>query len=325
MDLTIGTGRTRAGIQLQGAMTTAVFEAGTDREFTPTYAAKWQGFAEAPILDRLRGDFLCVPFGAAPESADDLPEAWRTGHAGAGEWIHGLSANAAWIPIEVSEESAKLTLDYPAGSPIERVARTVTCTDGAVEFEDSIRVRTDCRLPLGLHPILRLPEDEGAARIETPECDAYWALPLDSGTTVLELGAVFEDLATAPRADGTTIDLSRLPLSVEVDEIILIAAPKEPRIALVNEVEGYRVTVEWDSTHLKNAMLWISNRGRKGEPWAGKNLCLGIEPITSAFDFGDGVSAAENPLTEAGYATAVDLLAGETYVIRHRIAAERID
>lgn len=42
-------------------------------------------------------------------------------------------------------------------------------------------------------------------------------------------------------------------------------------------------------------MLWISNRGRKGLPWGGTNLCLGVEPITSAFDFGQGVSANENP------------------------------
>lgn len=73
MDVKIGTGKVRATIQLQGAMTTAVFEAGTDAEFSPSYTATWEGFPEAPILDRLRGDFACLPFGAAPEAADDLP------------------------------------------------------------------------------------------------------------------------------------------------------------------------------------------------------------------------------------------------------------
>lgn len=163
-----------------------------------------------------------------------------------------------------------------------------------------------------------------AARIEAPECDAYWALPIDSGTSVLEVGAVFEDLAAAPRSDGSTIDLTRVPLGVEVDEIVLIAGPKEPRVVLVNEAEGYRVGVEWDPTYLKSAMLWMSNRGRKGLPWGGTNLCLGVEPITSAFDFGQGVSADDNPLAKAGYSTAVDFEAGRTYEVRHRIAAERI-
>ncbi|MDK6399761.1 hypothetical protein QP426_01515 [Pauljensenia sp. UMB1235] len=54
------------------------------------------------------------------------------------------------------------------------------------------------------------------------------------------------------------------------------------------------------------------------------NLCLGVEPITSAFDFGQGVSADDNPLAKAGYSTAVDFEAGRTYEVRHRITAERI-
>lgn len=71
-------------------------------------------------------------------------------------------------------------------------------------------------------------------------------------------------------------------------------------------------------------MLWISNRGRKGLPWGRTNLCLGVEPITSAFDFGQGVSANENPLRKAGYSTAIDFEAGRTYEVRHRIAGEGI-
>ncbi|MBB6333519.1 hypothetical protein [Schaalia hyovaginalis] len=325
MDLSIGTGTTKAAIQLQGAMTTAIFEAGTEREFSPTYVATWKGFPEAPILDRLRGDFLCVPFGAAPASAEELPEGWREGHDGESPWIHGPSSNLEWTPIVVAEDSATLSLTYPDDSPIAGLERTVTCREGAVEFFDRIHVRRDCRLPLGLHPILSLPTEPGAAALETPEAGAFWVLPLDSGTSVLEVGAVFDDLGAAPRADGSTIDLTRLPLTVDVDEIVLIAGPKEPRIALVNRADGYRVAVEWDPELLGNAMLWISNRGRSAEPWGGTNLCLGVEPITSAFDFGEGVSAADNPLTRADYATAVDLEGGRTYEIRHRLVAERID
>lgn len=119
--------------------------------------------------------------------------------------------------------------------------------------------------------------------------------------------------------------LSRLPLSVEVDEIILIAAPKEPRIALINEVEGFRVTVEWGFDPLERTRCC-------GSRTAGARADLGRQSTLPRHQthhlrirLRRGVSAAENQLTEAGYATAVDLLAGETYVIRHRIAAERID
>lgn len=324
MSVSIGTGKVRATIQIQGAMTTALFEAGTDKEFTPSYVATWEGFPEAPILDKLRGDFLCVPFGAAPETAEELPEGWRNGHNGASPWIHGPSANLRWNVEALEADSAVLSLDYADDDPVKRVERRVTCVEGAVEFEDSIIMRVDARLPLGLHPIFRLPENPGDAHIELGEADGFWAFPADSGTTVLERGARFSDLAKAPRADGGTIDLTRLPLTEEVDEIVLTAGPKDGRVTVVNDAEGYKATLEWDRTLLNNVMFWISNHGRKGAPWGGTNLCLGVEPITSAFDFGEGVSAATNPLTEAGYATAIDLKAGQTYTITHRISAERI-
>lgn len=324
MDITIGTGSVRATIQPLGAMTTIVFEAGTDKEFSPTYVAPWEAFPEIPLLNRLRGDFLCAPFGAAPASAEDLPTEWRGGFDGPSPFVHGPSGNLEWTVLRTKNDTALLALDYPSKSSIERVERTVTCVGGAVEFVDAIAMRHDARLPLGLHPILRLPDEVGAARIEVPDCASFWAFPADSGTSVLRAGAVFPDLAAAPRANGATINLTRVPLAEEVDEIVLIAGPKRPEVALVNEAEGYRVAVEWDQALLKNAMLWISNRGRKGAPWGGTNLCLGVEPITSAFDFGTGVSGASIPLAEAGFRTAVELKAGERYEIRHRITGEAI-
>ncbi|MDC4232496.1 hypothetical protein M3T53_02035 [Actinomyces sp. B33] len=324
MELTIGTTSTRATIQLLGAMTTAVFEAGTAREFSPLYTAGWSGFPQVPLLDRLRGDFLCVPFGAAPDTAEALPEPWRTGYAGPGRWVHGLSSNAPWEVVAHDGDRAVLRLDYDDDSPVARVERTVSCAEGAVEFVDAIVMRADARLPLGLHPILRLPDSPGAARLELPGCREVWPLPSDSGTSVLDNSAPFPDPTQAPRADGGTIDLTRLPLTERVDEILLVADPDEPTIGLVNEEEGYRVGVEWDPEHLSSALLWISNRGRQGEPWAGRNVCLGVEPITSAFDFGEGVSAADNPLAAAGVRTTVDLRAGERYEIRHRITGRSL-
>lgn len=324
MDLSIAAGSVRATIQPLGAMTTIVFNAGTAREFSPSYTATWEGFPEVPLLHRLRGDFLCVPFGAAPASAEDLPEEWRKGFAGRSEWVHGPSANLEWSVKELDGDCASLVLDYSPDSPIAGVERRITCVEGAVEFLDTILVRSDCSLPLGLHPIFALPEEEGAARIELPECESFWTFPADSGTSILEAGAVFEDARRAPRADGGTLDLTRLPLAEEVDEIVLLAGPKQGRISLVNRAEGYRTALEWDTELLDNAMLWISNRGRTSAPWGGTNLCLGIEAITSAFDFGTGVSGADNPLTDAGFRTAVELKAGERYEIRHRITGEAL-
>ncbi|WP_022868984.1 hypothetical protein [Schaalia vaccimaxillae] len=318
MEITIGTSKVRAAIQLQAAMVTATFEADTNHAFTPTYTAQWDGFAEVPLLDKLRGDFLCVPFGAAPASAEDLPKEWREGYTGPGQWAHGYSANGTWTVVSQSENEAVLALDY-ADSAVARVERRVTCVEGAVEFVDAIIMREDARLPLGLHPILRLPESTGGAQLRMPEVDSYHVLPVDSGTTKLEIGAQFSDLSAAPLSGGGTVDLTRLPLADDVDEIVLAANPKQGVVSLDNEDEGYRVAVEWEREYLSSVLLWFSNRGRKFEPWGGTNVCLGIEPVTSAFDFGVGVSASENPLSDAGVATAVDLKAGQRYEIKHRL------
>lgn len=321
MDITIGTGRIQATIQLQGAMTTAIFEAGTQHAFSPSYIAQWSGWEGEPLLTQLRGDFLCVPFGAAPAQAEDLPTSWRDGYAGPEEWIHGYSSNGIWAVLEQDSHSIRLGLDYPSTSPVERVERTVTCTEEAVEYVDTIVMRSDATLPLGLHPIVSLPEDEGGATLVLPKAHSFHALPIDSGTSVLEIGAVFDDAAAAPRRDGTTLDLTQLPLGVNVDEIVLMALPETPQVSLQNRTQGYEVTIEWDPEFLKHCLLWVSNRGRQGEPWGGNNLCLGIEPITAAFDFGQGVSAGENPLSTQGLPTSVPLKAGESYAIRHRMTA----
>ena len=58
---------------------------------------------------------------------------------------------------------------------------------------------------------------------------------------------------------------------------------------------------------LPSLLLWMSNRGRKYDPWNGRNLCLGVEPIASAFDLGTPASVAPNPIAAAGVATALTL------------------
>ncbi|QPK81282.1 hypothetical protein G7Y41_09755 [Schaalia sp. ZJ405] len=325
MDVTIGTGRVRATIQLAGAMTTAVFNAGSEDEFSPSYIAKWSGWEGDPLLEKLRGDFLCVPFGAAPASAQTLPEEWRGGYDGPSEWTHGYSASGPWELLSQNTESVRLGLTYPESSPVERVERLITCEDDGVEYIDTIIMRQTADLPLGLHPILRLPETPGGARLVLPKARSFHSLPIDSGTSVLKVGAIYEDAAAAPRADGGTLDLTRLPLDGEnVDEIVLMVEPADPKVTLVNEVEGYEVSIEWDPKFLEHCLLWVSNRGRTAQPWGGTNLCLGVEPVTSAFDFGQGVSAGPNPLNAEGIATSVHLEAGERYEIRHRMTGKRI-
>ncbi len=60
------------------------------------------------------------------------------------------------------------------------------------------------------------------------------------------------------------------------------------------------------------------------EPWNGRHLALGMEPICSPFGLGPATAAADNPLARSGFATARDFAAGEVFATRYRIAAEAL-
>jgi len=53
--------------------------------------------------------------------------------------------------------------------------------------------------------------------------------------------------------------------------------------------------------------MWISNKGRHGAPWNGRNRCLGLEETCSYFADGLGPSTQRNEITEAGFPTALEL------------------
>ncbi|MFY8031393.1 MAG: hypothetical protein ACOVO5_06140, partial [Devosia sp.] len=97
------------------------------------------------------------------------------------------------------------------------------------------------------------------------------------------------------------------------------------RAALWNSAEGYRVRLSWNPEHYPSALLWFSNRGRTFAPWNGRHLALGLEPICAAFDLGQQVSAAENPISRRGIATARSFRAGENFITKYRIEVEPAD
>ena len=321
MDVHISKGAVGATVQLFGCMVTTQFELG-GKAIRPLYEAPWSDFPDDPMLAHLKGDFLCVPFGHAPESLAHFPHGWSELSPGETPQGHGYAANRAWDVEWARDESARFRLDYPADDPVEWVAREVTCTGDAVAITDEIAMRADARLPLGLHPMMQLPDRVGAARLTPPPCRTIASYPVPSeDTSILKPSSRFLDLSAAPLSEGGTIDLTRLPLDAMTEELILLCDVTKPEASLDNLADGYRLTMSWDSALLKHCLLWVSNRGRSFAPWNSRNLCLGIEPVTSAFELGPAVSAALNPLSQEGISTAVDLHAGDVRSISHRLSA----
>lgn len=323
-DVTISAAGTTATIQLQSGMVTMRVEL-DGRSIEPLYTAPWQGWSGVALLERLRGDFLCVPFGDAPSDTEDYPPAWSHLDAGTTPHPHGWSSNGVWTPVadEGGEGRSLLRLDYPDGDAVEWVTREVRCEAGGVAFTDTVHVRRPVRLPVGLHPILALPKTPGAARLRLPGHQVLATLPVPpEPTSTLAADARFTDPTRVPMSGGGTRDLTHLPFDDDTEEIVLVANVDEGRVALDDTENGCRVFVEWDREVLHHLLVWMSNRGRPFEPWGGHNVCLGVEPITAAFDLGETISAGHNPLNDEGITTALDLTPGRDLVIRHRVGVE---
>lgn len=317
-------------VQRLGAMLAPVtFVLADGRQVSPFHVAPW---ADAPgtealpgILRKLRGEWPCVPFGYAMDAAG-WPDAWSRamGPPEPDEEIHGHSANHAWRWVEGDGRSLSLALDYPASSPVAHVARTVTpdAAAPAVDVEFTVVVRRDCRLPIGLHPVFKLPAETAAAAVELGTFGQGRTYPVDLGpaASVFAKDAMFSRLSAVPADAGGVIDASRVPLAAATEELLQIEG-LDGRVALANHAEGYRVQLSWQREHFPSLLLWYSNRGRTSFPWNGRHVALGIEPICSPFGLSPATALADNPIVRAGTPTAIDFATERPFTTRYRIEA----
>lgn len=312
---------------LGGMLGPTLFVLPDGRQVAPFQVAPWADDAgdDLPgILKRLRGEWPCVPFGSDADrpAADGWPGSVAASTVD--PFPHGFSSNNAWRFEAGAAGSITLGIDYPESHPIRRLRRTVTPDPraAALDFTLEIDVRADCVLPLGLHPSFRLPSRPGAVRIEVGSgvSGMTFPAPVDESSIFVQ-GALLEPWHDVPLKAGGRLDVRQVPVAEATEELVqLLDMPG--RASLWNTAEGYRTTLSWNAEHYPSALLWFSNRGRTMAPWNGRHLALGLEPICSAFDLGQQVSAAENPISKRGVPTARSFRAGEQFVTRYRIEVE---
>ena len=320
-------------VQRLGAMLAPItFLLPGGRQVSPMHVAPWAGErgteALPGILRRLRGDWPCVPFGYTVPM-DGMPPDWAKAArpADPGEAVHGYCSNHDWQWQATDGRSLHLFVNYPMPSPVRRLERIITPDPQApaVDVELKILVRRRCRMPIGLHPVFRLPAAPGAARLELGRFAEGRTYPgtLEPGAAIFASDTRFADLAAVPGRSGSAVDASRLPLAGDVEELLQIEG-LAGTAALANQSEGYRVRLTWQKEHFPSLLLWISNRGRRQAPWNGRHVALGIEPVCSPFGLGPATAAGDNPLARAGVPTARDFELNPNFVTRYRIEAEPI-
>lgn len=328
--------RGEATLQSLGGMLAPVrFDLDDGRSISPLHIAPWENddMSDQPgILRRLRGDWPCIPFGAAPHRP--LPQPWSKDilKAGSCQVIndhhpHGYGSNHHWDLHRPAENRLSGTIRYPGDHPIEALERHVEGVSGRPEIACSLTVtpRHDCRLPIGLHPVFRLPESHGDAILDVGPHRTVWSHPLDEDVplSMVEPNRHFESLDTLWSRDERPLSLTRLPVA-GASETLLLLTGICGRVHLTNKVERYRVTLQWDPEIFPSLMLWISNRGRAFRPWNGRHLAIGIEPVRAAFDLGMHISTRPNPMNHASVETSYPFRAGTPLTTRYRIGVEAV-
>lgn len=314
---------------LGGMLAPALFLLPDGRQVAPLQVAPWSNDparADLPgVLRELRGDWACVPFGF--DGPRDLTDGWHPeGETFPGAGLaHGVCSNAEWDFVEQTERRLVLECIYPGDHPVRLVRRVITPDPlaPAIDITLEIVARRACRLPVGLHPTFRIPPTPRSVTIEPADYHSLRTFPgdLESGAALFAPGVAFEQLSEAPLRTGGTVDVSSLPLATDFEELVQIIGVAG-EVALRYHEEGYRARLSWNADHFPSALIWMSNRGRQGWPWAGRHLAIAIEPVASAFDLGPAIATADNPIARSGISTALDLKIDPPFQTTYRIAVE---
>ncbi|WP_448950902.1 hypothetical protein [Labrys neptuniae] len=303
------------------------------RSVEPFHEAPWitAGETVEPGLENLRGDWPCLPFGRLYGADDPLVGAWRglvdaplpaAAHPlGASDrLLHGFSAAAPWTLVSLTAEAITLGLDYPGDSPIERITRRIRPIDGEAGLDVSveIQVRHRCIRPFGFHPNFALCGEPGSFRIEPGPYRFGLTHPVAEPAARARPDSRFSALSDVAVKTGGSERFDRLPFADDREDILQLCGI-EGGVHLVDEHERVAWDLSWDTDKLPSCLLWMSNRGRKFPPWNGRHLCVGVEPVASAFDFGSVIGAGDNPIALAGVRTAIEIEPETPLTLGYRI------
>jgi hypothetical protein len=260
-----------------------------------------------PIVQVLRGDFFCMPFGGN-----------ATKYRGVKHEVHGDTANLRWKPLgyEKTKEATTLRLGMELESYAGRVEKRITLVPGhTLLYQKHIIAGVNAPTSLGHHSVLKFPEEPGSGRLSTSKRLFGQVFvepaenPAEGGYSILKSGAVFDDLGCVPTITGETTDIGSYPARRGFEEIVILATdPSEPIAwtAVAFPKEGYAWFSLRDPQVLTSTLLWITNGGRHYAPWNGRHVnAMGVEDMTGCFHYGATESAKSNVLSERGVKTSV--------------------
>jgi len=310
--------------QKGGQMAPVSFYNNSKKPVQPYYISPWAEDnirSGMPVVDVLRGDFFCMPFGADNNYKKEIHE------------VHGEPACASWKNAALKKDENTTVFAVKMDTKVRpgTVTKILMLKQGhnAVYSEHQLQGYSG-KMTIGHHPTLALPEAEEGMLISTA--------PIMFGLTATRTGdmiygnaeeyfslasnAKFKSLKKVPTVwkDDPYTDCSSFPKREGFTDILsVIARPgKKPYwTALVISSLGFLWFALKNPNVLPSTVFWMSNKGRHGSPWNGRNRCIGLEDICGYLADGLAVSAKKNALTEEGVPTVINLSKTKPFSVRH--------
>ena len=303
--------------ELGGHMAPVTFFRSSAKPVRPYHVSPWQdekpSAMPAPVLNALRGDFFCMPFGG---NSDSL--------AGEKHPPHGEIVGEKWKYVGTTKSADVTTLTMSIETRVRRgeVTKELSLVaDQNVVYSKHIINGFTGNVPLGHHATLAMPDKEGSVRLASSAFrlgmtyPGIFSDPKQREYQSLLPGARWTTLAKVPVAwnGEPDADLTRLPARQgHADLVQVVNEPWEKTngpawMTATFTDAGYLWFSLKDADVLNSTVFWIENRGRHGHPWNGRNNCLGLEDVTSFFADGLKASTSDNILNKEGVATSVKL------------------
>ena len=287
----------------------------------PWHNEKLQDIA-VPVLKVIRGEFFCMPFGAngAPANGETHPP-------------HGEPAGGAWALVghgKTGSVTSLAILFKPQVRP-GTITKRISLVDGQnVIYSQEILSGFKGAMPLGHHATLAVPEREGSLRVAASSfafgmtCPVLFSDPRNREYQSFAIGKKFTDLRRVPLLwkEPAEADATAFPARTGFTDLLAIC--RKPVwdgtpawITACVQQDGYLWFALKDPVVLPTTVFWISNGGRQGPPWNGRNRCLGLEDVCGFFAEGIKASCEPNVLTRKGIPTAIEFSTERATVVNY--------
>ena len=286
------------------------FFLGSDDPVQPYHLCAWQDsqpdLSHIPLLQNLRGDFFCLPFGGNAEA-----------YQGEQHQCHGETSAMAWTMTKAEEENGRRVFVFEMDTKVRpaHVEKRIEMRQGhsALYIRHTVTGMSG-KMPYGHHAILELPAQDEKMYFSAGKFDlgmtptSTFSDPANWEYQFLASGAEFTSLESVPTIfkQPATADYSVYPSPAGYTDLFALfkKGGKTPAWATAAYTDrGYLFYSLKNADLLPSTTIWVANSGRYEFPWNGVDRCFAIEETCSYFADGLKPSVEENLLTRKGWKT----------------------